>query len=95
MFLFEMEFTDRRIEPIPSLLQDVIERLVGMKVMTAKPDSCIIDVFNEVSCHVFTLYGFELLFIMQVGLNNVALVCRVIIRSHTCGHHGLAGLSLF
>ncbi|KAH7841397.1 hypothetical protein Vadar_029403 [Vaccinium darrowii] len=38
---------DRRIEPIPSLLQDVIERLVGMKVMTAKPDSCIIDVFNE------------------------------------------------
>ncbi|KAF7133550.1 hypothetical protein RHSIM_Rhsim09G0086100 [Rhododendron simsii] len=44
---FKMKFTDRRIEPIPSLLQDVIDRLVGMQVMTATPDSCIIDIFNE------------------------------------------------
>lgn len=43
-----MKFTDRRIEPIPGLLQDVIDRLVGMQVMTAKPDSCIVDIFNEV-----------------------------------------------
>lgn len=43
-----MKCTDRRIEPIPSLLQDVIDRLVGMQVMTATPDSCIIDIFNEV-----------------------------------------------
>ncbi|XP_044487757.1 RNA demethylase ALKBH10B-like [Mangifera indica] len=38
---------DRRIEPIPALLQDVIERLVGMQIMTVKPDSCIIDFYNE------------------------------------------------
>ncbi|KAL5763016.1 hypothetical protein ACOSP7_019280 [Xanthoceras sorbifolium] len=38
---------DRRIESIPSLLQDVIDRLVGMQIMTTKPDSCIIDVYNE------------------------------------------------
>ncbi|XP_008220943.1 PREDICTED: uncharacterized protein LOC103320980 [Prunus mume] len=38
---------DRKIEPIPSLLQDVIDRLVGMHVVTVKPDSCIIDVYNE------------------------------------------------
>ncbi|KAK2635491.1 hypothetical protein Ddye_030283 [Dipteronia dyeriana] len=38
---------DRRIESIPALLQDVIHRLVGMQIMTTKPDSCIIDVYNE------------------------------------------------
>ncbi|GMI83449.1 hypothetical protein like AT1G14710 [Hibiscus trionum] len=38
---------DRRIEAIPSLLQDAIERLVDLQVITAKPDSCIIDVYNE------------------------------------------------
>ncbi|KAA3453303.1 2OG-FeII_Oxy_2 domain-containing protein [Gossypium australe] len=35
------------IEAIPSLLQDAIERLVDLQVITAKPDSCIIDVYNE------------------------------------------------
>ncbi|XP_021292693.1 uncharacterized protein LOC110422952 isoform X5 [Herrania umbratica] len=38
---------DRRIEGIPPLLQDTIERLVNLQVMTVKPDSCIIDVYNE------------------------------------------------
>ncbi|KAL7000766.1 hypothetical protein U1Q18_001918 [Sarracenia purpurea var. burkii] len=38
---------DRRVESVPGLLQDVIERLVGMQVMTVKPDSCVIDIFNE------------------------------------------------
>ncbi|XP_052206022.1 RNA demethylase ALKBH10B isoform X2 [Diospyros lotus] len=38
---------DRRVESIPGLLQDVIERLVGMQIMPLKPDSCIIDIFNE------------------------------------------------
>ncbi|XP_028106160.1 RNA demethylase ALKBH10B-like isoform X1 [Camellia sinensis] len=45
--VFEMKFADRKMESIPGLLQDVIERLVGMQVMTVKPDSCIIDIFNE------------------------------------------------
>ncbi|XP_024994029.1 uncharacterized protein LOC112527556 [Cynara cardunculus var. scolymus] len=40
-------FADRRIEPIPSLFQDVIEGLMAMQVLTVKPDSCIIDIFNE------------------------------------------------
>ncbi|KAL4278362.1 hypothetical protein GQ457_03G026730 [Hibiscus cannabinus] len=38
---------DRRMEAIPSLLQDAIERLVGLQVIIAKPDSCIIDVYSE------------------------------------------------
>lgn len=38
---------DRRIESIPSFLQDVVERLVDLQVMTVKPDSCIIDFYNE------------------------------------------------
>ncbi|KAG6654617.1 hypothetical protein CIPAW_05G158500 [Carya illinoinensis] len=38
---------DQKIESIPPLLQDVIERLVGMQIMTSKPDSCIIDFYNE------------------------------------------------
>ncbi|KAE8654719.1 anthranilate synthase component II-like [Hibiscus syriacus] len=37
----------RRIEAIPSLLLDAIDRLVDLQVITAKPDSCIIDVYNE------------------------------------------------
>ncbi|XAR63712.1 hypothetical protein NMG60_11023748 [Bertholletia excelsa] len=38
---------DRRTESIPGLLQDVIERLVSMQIISAKSDSCIIDIFNE------------------------------------------------
>ncbi|KAK8567400.1 hypothetical protein V6N12_005990 [Hibiscus sabdariffa] len=38
---------ERRIEAIPSLMQDAIERLVDLQVITSKPDSCIIDVYNE------------------------------------------------
>ncbi|KAG6600812.1 RNA demethylase ALKBH10B, partial [Cucurbita argyrosperma subsp. sororia] len=38
---------DRRIESIPSLLQDLIDRLVGEQMMSVKPDSCIIDFYNE------------------------------------------------
>ncbi|KAM7484737.1 hypothetical protein LguiA_000746 [Lonicera macranthoides] len=40
-------FKDRRFEPIPGLLQDVIERLITLQVTGVKPDSCIIDIFNE------------------------------------------------
>ncbi|XP_034922091.1 RNA demethylase ALKBH10B isoform X1 [Populus alba] len=38
---------ERRVESIPALLQDVIEHFVAMQVMTMKPDSCIIDIYNE------------------------------------------------
>ncbi|XP_058108410.1 RNA demethylase ALKBH10B-like isoform X2 [Magnolia sinica] len=38
---------DRNVEAIPSLLQDVIDCFVRMQAITAKPDSCIIDFFNE------------------------------------------------
>ncbi|XP_010241461.1 PREDICTED: uncharacterized protein LOC104586031 [Nelumbo nucifera] len=40
-------FKDCKMEPIPGLLQDVIDHLVHLQVMTMKPDSCIIDFFNE------------------------------------------------
>lgn len=38
---------DGKMEAIPSLLQEVIERLLSLQVTTVKPDSCIIDFFNE------------------------------------------------
>ncbi|XP_023769171.1 RNA demethylase ALKBH10B isoform X2 [Lactuca sativa] len=38
---------DRKIEPIPNLFQDVIDRLITMQILTAKPDSCVIDIYNE------------------------------------------------
>nr|XP_043610798.1 RNA demethylase ALKBH10B isoform X2 [Erigeron canadensis] len=38
---------DRKIEPIPSLFQEFIERLMTMQILTVKPDSCIIDIYNE------------------------------------------------
>ncbi|KAK7399896.1 hypothetical protein VNO78_11091 [Psophocarpus tetragonolobus] len=38
---------DVNVEPIPSLFQDIIERLVSLQVMTMKPDCCIVDFYNE------------------------------------------------
>lgn len=36
------------VEPIPSLFEDIIERMVSSQVMTVKPDCCIVDFYNEV-----------------------------------------------
>ncbi|KAJ9554042.1 hypothetical protein OSB04_018087 [Centaurea solstitialis] len=44
---FEDEVINRKIEPIPSLFQEFIERLTAMQVLSVKPDSCIIDIYNE------------------------------------------------
>lgn len=41
-------YADRRIEPIPSVLLDIIDRLVSKQIIPVKPDACIIDFFNEV-----------------------------------------------
>ncbi|KAK4261844.1 hypothetical protein QN277_004788 [Acacia crassicarpa] len=38
---------DKKVEPIPALFQDIIERLVASQVMTVKPDACIVDFYNE------------------------------------------------
>ncbi|BAT98834.1 uncharacterized protein HKW66_Vig0251720 [Vigna angularis] len=38
---------DKKVESIPSLFQDIIERLAASQVMTVKPDACIVDFFNE------------------------------------------------
>ncbi|XP_068659514.1 RNA demethylase ALKBH10B-like isoform X2 [Aristolochia californica] len=38
---------DRKLETIPNLLQDVIDRLLQLQIVPVKPDSCIIDFFNE------------------------------------------------
>ncbi|XP_004513244.1 RNA demethylase ALKBH10B-like [Cicer arietinum] len=37
----------KKIEPIPSLFQDIIERMATSQVMTVKPDACIVDFYNE------------------------------------------------
>ncbi|XP_043695418.1 RNA demethylase ALKBH10B-like isoform X2 [Telopea speciosissima] len=38
---------DRKVEAIPGLLQDVIDRLVTLQIVNVKLDSCIVDFFNE------------------------------------------------
>ncbi|KAK1314091.1 hypothetical protein QJS10_CPA06g02312 [Acorus calamus] len=38
---------ERKVEAIPSFLQDIIDRLANSQVMSVKPDSCIIDFYNE------------------------------------------------
>ncbi|KAK4780531.1 hypothetical protein SAY87_016637 [Trapa incisa] len=38
---------DTVVEAIPALLQEVIDRIVGMNIMKLKPDSCAIDLYNE------------------------------------------------
>lgn len=53
-----MRISDRKIDPIPGLFQDVIERLMAMQIVTTKPDSCIIDIFNEVSSDIILFYTF-------------------------------------
>ncbi|KAJ8564803.1 hypothetical protein K7X08_001263 [Anisodus acutangulus] len=45
-------YKDRKTEAIPGLFQDVIDRLsamknIAMQVFSAKPDACVIDIFNE------------------------------------------------
>ncbi|KAH1236567.1 hypothetical protein GmHk_08G021746 [Glycine max] len=43
----EMIQLDMNVESIPSLFQDIIERMVSSQVMTVKPDCCIVDFYNE------------------------------------------------
>ncbi|XP_027342059.1 RNA demethylase ALKBH10B-like [Abrus precatorius] len=38
---------DMNVESIPSLFQDIIERMVSLQVMNVKPDCCIVDFYNE------------------------------------------------
>ncbi|CAN4090444.1 unnamed protein product [Withania somnifera] len=40
-------YKDRKTEVIPGLFQDVIGRLSAIQVFSAKPDACVIDIFNE------------------------------------------------
>ncbi|KAK8966990.1 hypothetical protein KSP40_PGU010059 [Platanthera guangdongensis] len=38
---------ERKVEPIPKLLQDTFEHLVQLQLLCATPDFCVIDFFNE------------------------------------------------
>ncbi|XP_020216993.1 RNA demethylase ALKBH10B isoform X2 [Cajanus cajan] len=38
---------DKKVETIPSLFQDIIERLASLQVMTVKPDACVVDFYSE------------------------------------------------
>lgn len=49
MKFHQLNLTDKKVESIPSLFQDIIERLAASQVMTVKPDACIVDFFNEVA----------------------------------------------
>lgn len=46
--MLNAKLSERRVEAIPSLLQDVFDNLVQLQVLPVKPDYCIIDFFNEV-----------------------------------------------
>jgi hypothetical protein len=47
-----LNLTEKNVESIPSLFQDIIERMVASQVMTVKPDACIIDFYNEVASYI-------------------------------------------
>uniref|UniRef100_A0A1D1YIG2 Uncharacterized protein n=1 Tax=Anthurium amnicola TaxID=1678845 RepID=A0A1D1YIG2_9ARAE len=38
---------ERRVAPIPDALQDILDQLVKLQIMTFKPDFCVVDFFNE------------------------------------------------
>lgn len=40
-------FSEQKVEPIPSSLQDVLDSLVQKQVLNVNPDFCVIDFFNE------------------------------------------------
>lgn len=40
-------FKDKNVESMPSLFQDIIERMAASQVMSVKPDACIVDFYNE------------------------------------------------
>jgi len=52
-----LNLTDKKVESIPSLFQDIIERLAASQVMTVKPDACVVDFFNEVASSSFVFLG--------------------------------------
>ncbi|XP_027360913.1 RNA demethylase ALKBH10B-like isoform X4 [Abrus precatorius] len=39
--------SSHNVESMPSLFQDIIDRLAALQVMTVKPDACIVDFYNE------------------------------------------------
>lgn len=42
---------------MPSLFQDIIERMAASQVMSVKPDACIVDFYNEVaSCMLYYFF---------------------------------------
>ncbi|URE08702.1 Hydroxyproline-rich glycoprotein family protein [Musa troglodytarum] len=42
-----MSSGEKKVEAIPSVLQDMLHSLVQLQVLPVKPDFCIIDLFNE------------------------------------------------
>lgn len=86
-----VNFADPKIEPIPVALQDVIERLLTKNVVSAKPDSAIIDIFNEVP---YDSSAFCVL-IICINVDRTNLLphtYRVITHSLISGHNGMEGL---
>jgi len=42
---------------MPSLFQDIIERMAASQVMSVKPDACIVDFYNEVASCIFYFFA--------------------------------------
>ena len=92
----KLNLADKNVEPIPSLFQDIIERMISSQVMTVKPDACIVDFYNEVDAlFCFLFVGGFILVSNLLRQPDIATVYRVIIHSPTIGHIGLEGLSIF
>lgn len=43
------KISEKKVAPIPSLVQDVFDHLARQQVLHFKPDYCIVDFFNEVT----------------------------------------------
>lgn len=85
------EISERRIEPIPGLLQDVIDRFIALQVITVEPDCCIVDFFNEVS----KIFYRNNLVQCQAALIRFSYSIRVITHSLICGRVDMEGQFVF
>lgn len=81
------------VEAIPKELQDVIDNFIRMQIMTVKPDSCIIDFFNDVrNCAVMTYEHISKIIRCDMLYEpNCAILCRVTTHMLMHVHLGMEG----
>lgn len=60
---FIFKILETKVEAVPGLLHDLFDRLCQKEIIPTKPDYCVIDYYNEVSCF-HSIYCFCLTWIL-------------------------------